>query len=398
MNVLVCTEQHFTQVGERIFCRQSTPSMFQRYREVWDEVIVLARLHHATQPPVATPPLEFAGVRVAALPDYVGLWQFWQHRRTIRDVASQTLNEADSIVLRVPGIVSTVVWSLVRREKRPFAVEVIGDPIEGFARGAIRHPLRPIVRWTAVRQLRAQCREACAAAYVTAVKLQQQYPPNPQRYHVSCSDVELPGHAIAKQPRTAFSENGVHRIVTIGTFAQMYKGQDVLLRALAQLDKQGINFQMIFVGDGTHRSEMESLARTLGISDRTKFLGELPAGEAVRAQLDSAHLFVLPSRTEGLPRALIEAMARGLPCIGTNVGGIPELLHPDDLVRANDPRELAAKLAQSMSDPARLAEMSRRNLEQAANYKESVLHARRVEFYRQVRAGTEAWKQHRQSV
>ena len=67
-------------------------------------------------------------------------------------------------------------------------------------------------------------------------------------------------------------------------------------------------------------------------------------GHGVTEQLDAADVFVLPSRQEGLPRAMIEAMARSLPCVGSDVGGISELI-PDWVVPPNDPQALALKFS-----------------------------------------------------
>ena len=127
-------------------------------------------------------------------------------------------------------------------------------------------------------------------------------------------------------------------------------------------------------------------------------VGELKAGNAVRAALDAADLFVMPSRTEGLPKAMIEAMARGLPCIGSRVGGIPELLEEEEMFRPDDPGNLAAKIAEVLGDPARMARLSRRNLEVARRYTADVLRTRRNEFYLRVRAGTEAWLEEHHSL
>lgn len=145
----------------------------------------------------------------------------------------------------------------------------------------------------------------------------------------------------------------------------------------------------MLIGDGQFRPQLEAQTRALGVSDRVRFAGELPSGEAVRAELDRADLFVLPSRSEGLPRALIEAMARGLPCIGSTVGGIPELLHQDDLVCPNDATGLFRMIDTCIEEPGRLLRMSERNLLKARDYHEGALRQARVEFYRWLRTETE---------
>jgi glycosyltransferase involved in cell wall biosynthesis len=88
---------------------------------------------------------------------------------------------------------------------------------------------------------------------------------------------------------------------------------------------------------------------------------------------------------------MIEAMSRALPCIGTRVGGIPELLADEDLVGAGDPAGLANKIKEVISRPERLSNMSKRNLDRAQEYRPEVLEKRRVEFYRFLRLDTERW-------
>ena len=137
---------------------------------------------------------------------------------------------------------------------------------------------------------------------------------------------------------------------------------------------------------------MEHLARDLKIQDRVEFRGNLPAGDAVFAELDQADLFVLPSRQEGLPRAAIEAMARGLPCIGSRVGGIPELIGPDELVPPDDAGALANKIVELLRDPARMTRLSQRNLKMAADLPAMCSATRRVAFYEHLRNLTENWR------
>jgi glycosyltransferase involved in cell wall biosynthesis len=123
--------------------------------------------------------------------------------------------------------------------------------------------------------------------------------------------------------------------------------------------------------------------------DEVEFLGALPAGDAVRKRLDASDLFVLASRQEGLPRSMIEAMARGLPCLGTNVGGIPELLPAEDRVAANDACALAGLIGQVIVNPERMNLMAARNLRKASEYEETNLRLRRNELYTAVRDATQ---------
>jgi glycosyltransferase involved in cell wall biosynthesis len=181
------------------------------------------------------------------------------------------------------------------------------------------------------------------------------------------------------------------RLIFVGTLAQLYKAPDVLLDAVALCVRQGLDVRLHIVGDGKHRSELEMRAAALGLGERIDFRGQLAAAALVRQELDRADVFVLPSRQEGLPRAMIEAMARALPCVGSTVGGIPELLAADDLVPPNDPLALAQKIRQVVTDPFRMARMSARNLKKAREYSPDLLARRREHFYQHVRGRTEGW-------
>jgi glycosyltransferase involved in cell wall biosynthesis len=88
---------------------------------------------------------------------------------------------------------------------------------------------------------------------------------------------------------------------------------------------------------------------------------------------------------------MVEAMARALPCIGSTVGGIPELLPAEDIVPPGDVVALATKIREVVTNPERMARMSARNLEKAHNYQDNVLREKRNAFYRYVRERTEKW-------
>ena len=179
-------------------------------------------------------------------------------------------------------------------------------------------------------------------------------------------------------------------LVAVATLSQMYKGLDVLIDGVGRCVANGLDAHLTIVGEGKHQGELEARATAVGMSQRVRFTGFLTR-EQVTAELDAADVFVLPSRCEGLPRALIEAMARGLPCIASNVGGIPELLEPRDLVTPGSVEMLSRAIIDVASDADRRAAMSANNLSRAHDFRDDLLKGRRVAFYLRVRAATERW-------
>jgi glycosyltransferase involved in cell wall biosynthesis len=275
---------------------------------------------------------------------------------------------------------------------QPFAVELLGDVNAVFAPGAIKHPLRPIFRKRFTTQLKRQCRKACAVAYVTSL-LERDYPPGPGAFSTAYSMVDLEDNAFAPSSRTFAVDSRPKRVISVGTLDVLYKGFDVLMQAVSECVQAGLHLELVIVGDGRRRAELERFAHEFGIGQRVKFAGRLPPGAAVREALDGADLFVLASKTEGLPSAMIEAMARALPCIGSAVGGIPELLPTEDLVPRGDAAALAHKIREVLSDPQRMARMSSSNLARARDYHASVLAGRRRQFYAYLREATRLWNQ-----
>lgn len=360
----------------------------KRYLRVFDEVTILARLADAPADVRAGEPTEGPGVRVAALGDWQGPLGLLQAGRRIRAGFHRHLRSAEAVLLVAPGMLASLAQRGLRRQGRPYGVEVVGDPYDAMAAGSMQHPLRPLLRWSATRQLRRLCATAAAGSYVTRDALQRRYPC--AAYSVGVSDVELPALAFVDGPRAPAAGAGPRTVITVGTMAQLYKAQDVLIDAIGSCVGAGLDARLVLVGDGRYRADLAARPAALQLGERIQFAGALPAGAPIRDALDAADLFVLPSYQEGLPRAMVEAMARGLPCIGSTVGGIPELLPAEDLVPPGDVTALAAAIGDVLRDGARLARMSARNLEVARQYREDLLEAKRLAFYEELRRATAA--------
>jgi glycosyltransferase involved in cell wall biosynthesis len=381
---------------------------WERYLEVFDTVKIVARAVHVEHAPADWLPVSDKNIVLHALPDFHGPWQCFKRYRAIRTSILSATPWHGAVILRVGSQIANMLEPQLHKRGYPYALEVVGDPYEVFSPGVVDHPLRRFFRWHFSHHLRQQCLRACGVAYVTKRALQERYPA--RSMSMSISDVNLPEEAILDRAfSTHYSsieldashiaqsirkpkQRGPYQLVTVGSLAQLYKGTDVLIEAVARCVRAGLDVTAVIVGDGQYRHVLMANAMQAGMASRIRFLGQVTAGEPVRRILDGSDLFVLPSRTEGLPRAMIEAMARGLPCIGSAVGGIPELLCATEMVQPGDARSLASKIEELLSDPLRMEMLSLRNLEAARGYCDSVLNERRRRFYRHIRDYTQQYE------
>ncbi len=360
-------------------------SYWRPYLEVFDSVRVVGRVRTVERHQGTMIPVEGPNVEVWPLPYYVGPAAFARSSMRLAAAVKGSVAKGDAVILRnVP--LAGLFRKLVIRPGQPYACEVVGDPRDVFEPGVIEHPLRPVLRYWLTSELTRQCRSAATAIYVTKNYLQRRYPCAGPMF--SASDVQLGKDAFVASARERFRPGGTVQLVTVGTLDQLYKGQDLLITAVSQLAGKGRDVRLTFVGGGRHRDLLAGLAAKLGVQDRVTFTGALPGSAAVRERLDAADLFVFPSRTEGLPRALIEAMARALPCVASDAGGIPELLDAADLVPRGDADRLAEKIDEVIGSETRMRAMSERNLARAHEYEQEKLLATRIEFYRTLRERT----------
>ena len=413
MRVCVTLEHRFfgTPDGLTWTVTQFPYPFFLNYLEVFDSVRVIARVFPVARAESNFQRADGPGVEFYPMPAYIGPFQFARHYREVKLAARDSVQRDDASILRVHSQVANSVERWLTERRQPFALEVVADPFDVLGPKANKHVVAPIARRYFARNLKSQCQRAVAVSYVTKESLQKRYPPaiachprsapaskplpdggddTSNQYSTSVSDVALTEECYGStRPKKTTLPPGPS-LVFLGTLESLYKGPDTLIRAVSLCRDYAHSVRLTLVGSGKELEGLRHLAAKLDIADRVTFAGSLTAGTRVREKLDEADVFVLCSRAEGLPRAMLEAMARGLPCIGSTVGGIPELLHQSELVPPDNPELLARKIIEVTSDEDRLARLSAGNLLKAKEYSSGVLSERRTEFYFAVKALTQA--------
>lgn len=175
-------------------------------------------------------------------------------------------------------------------------------------------------------------------------------PPRPRIEVVHCG-VEVAAYGGARRGRDEDAETGRLRLVAVGSL-QPYKGHCHLVAACARLRERGLEFECRIVGAGNLRRKLATQIRDCGLEGVVRLEGAASEAE-VAAALAWAQVFVLPSvversgKMEGIPVALMEAMAAGLAVVASRISGIPELVEEERsglLVPAADAEALAAAL------------------------------------------------------
>jgi len=171
--------------------------------------------------------------------------------------------------------------------------------------------------------------------------------------------------------------DSAHLVTTVGNVRRV-KGLDILLRAAARVCREAPETFFLVVGKTTeedHFAELQQLTESLGLRGRVRFAGER---EDVLAVLKASNIFCLPSRSEGFSNALIEAMACGLPCVATDVGGNAEAISDGVngfLVRSEQPEALASRILDLVREPARaraLGAAARRTVEKQFTFESMI--------------------------
>jgi glycosyltransferase involved in cell wall biosynthesis len=261
---------------------------------------------------------------------------------------TRAATESDVSVLQTHGYKANVLaWLARRRIRRPWIAFLHGVTAES-ARVRLYYQLERLAVRAADRVVVMS--DAMRARYVAS--------------GVPSERVVVVHNAVIEDHDEAAAQVGSRDSAALGVVARLSpeKGVDVALDALALLLREHASLRMIVAGDGPEFRHLQERAERLGIARHVVWRGHV---EDIASVYREVGMLVIPSRSEGLPTAALEAMAAGVPVVATAVGGLLELIVPGNtglLVPPENPTALAAAIGRLLDDPAsrhRLAKAAR---------------------------------------
>ena len=374
MKVAVVTDLHFVQDKEG---NSYTPVMygyefFKRYKNIFEEVHVVARGKMVDKAPENSLQVNGEGVKTVMLPATQGMKEYALNYTKMKKQMKAALKECDTAIIRIPSALSTMAVKLVKKLKKPFALEVVADPYsvkpgDTFLNRTIRNYL--------VKNCKDACLSANGAAYVTKYFLQSICPCQASLAGKDTEEYFTGNYSSVTLPETYFAEPKQYQgktsfkiAHTANLIVSEAKGHREVIQTVASLREKGFDVSVCFVGDGPKVQEFKDLAKELGIEAYVEFAGKFASPDKVREYLLSSDVYLFPSESEGLPRGVIEAMACGLVCVASNVSGIPELLDEKNMKEPKDVEGYTNRLAELLSDPAEMEKESARNFKLSHNY------------------------------
>lgn len=291
------------------------------------------------------------------------------------------IKEYDFLIIRLPSFTGLIAALIADKYKIPYLIEMVGCPWDslwnhGF-KGKILAPMITVLTKKIVKKSKY-------VLYVTDDFLQKRYPTKGNQ--IGCSDVALPeiNKVVLKNRIDKIEQRDKNKIIvgTIGNLDVKYKGHKLVLYAIHILKKRGYNIEYQLVGGGKGKI-IKEIAEKLDILDNVIFIGPKPHNE-IFSWIDNLDIYIQPSYTEGLCRAVIEAMSRACPCIVSNAGGNIELINQKYITRKGKVNDLVYKLLLLIDDDYNLKEAANQNFYKSFKFNKEKLNKMRENFYTKI--------------
>lgn len=313
----------------------------------------------------------------------------WPSADTQNKIKEQ-ISKVDLVVGYVPALNAEVANIYAKKAGKKFFSLMVACPWDGLWNQDLVRKFAAPYRFLLNRYV---LRHSDYALYVTNHFLQKRYPTRGKSIGVSDVVIEKSNTNILESRIDHINQLHKDSIIKIATTAMLnvkYKGQRFVIHAIKKLKDLGYrNYEYYLIGGGDS-GNLHNLAKKLGVESQIHFVGKVTHDKVFNI-LDEMDIYIHPSLQEGMPRSVVEAMSRGLPCIGARTAAIPELIDNDFVTRRKSVEDIVTCILK-FRDKRILMEQAKRNFEESKKYECSVLDSRRSQFYHLVRTEIENYE------
>lgn len=373
--ISVCLEHRFYEYNGNLYTKLAFPYKYWcDYLSFFDQITVVARAKKVSFLEDDMVLVTGKKVNYEALPYYIGLQQFLLKFPLLVVKLIKVAFKYDYFLLRSGNSTNILAFILIIFRK-PYLREYPGNIEEGvigFAGNSLK--IRILAKFLhIIAKFQGKFSKANSFVSEYCKTLYASHKPSYIFSSFKASEIN--------KNKQDYNIKGNFKIISVGRL-EGEKGHINLLNAISQLDDVP-KYEVHIVGDGSQKANLEKFAKDNNLS--VIFYGSVTDRDQLFSLLADSDVFIIPSLTEGMPRALLEAMAVGLPCIGSNVGGIPEVLSANMLYEATDIDELKTLLEEvSQSKKIRMQAASENREVITKLYSDEVLQAKKHEFWSQV--------------
>lgn len=314
------------------------------------------------------------GIDIVPIPEITSLKGMVFNRGKARAVLTEAIKECDMLILR-NSTNAALAQEIAEKYKKPYIFEVVSCNWDALWNYSI---IGKIYAPYAFLRMRYNVAISKYAMYVTKSFLQSRYPNHHNNVGISDVMIDPVDVSLLEKKIKRYRTQQPVILTTCAAIDVKYKGQEYIIRAMSKLkDKYNIEYHLAGAGDRTY---LEGIAKECGIENKVIFEGLLSKNQ-VNELLDQTTIYCQPSKQEGLPRAVVEAMSRGCVCIGSRTGGIPELLDDIMIAGREDVIGFSILIDKILQDEELRVNQSIKNFNKALEYEATKLDKERKAFY-----------------
>ncbi|MBR3116901.1 MAG: glycosyltransferase [Bacilli bacterium] len=360
----------------------------ERYLNICDEIIVTTRykkISNFTNQNKGYKKTNGKKISVKPIMSYSDIPDIIKkHKRIVKEM-DEIVKNSDNLIIRLPSVLGLIACKSAIKYNKKYIIEMVACAWDGYMNharfgGKLIAPIMYIKTKSAIKK-------APNVIYVTNKFLQKRYPN--KNNNIGCTDTLI----IDKNEK--YEKNRIKQldkcnikkmnIVTVASVQLKYKGQEYVMKAIKELKNEGYNLNYYLIGGGDNNRLIKFVDK-YDLKDNVHFLGSKSHNEVFEL-LGKMHLYIQPSLQEGLPRAVVEAMSLGLPIIGSNAGGIPEIIEEKCIFKKKNVKQLKNRVINLKNQD--LIDQSIRNFYYSKQFTPKKIDRIRKEFYSNVFKGSE---------